>query len=182
MGNQLTTPTISGQGFVYDPVIKGIDLSFLSEITGAITQDASSNLVLNQSAMASFLQLRNGRVKYQLTIPAGVVAGTAGFGVMNPATLTGFTFSFIGGDFKLLGLKDGAVLLDIPLTFTGAGTEQIFEIAWNGSAVTFYIGGVPVYSGNHEMTDPLAMYFENDEDADMLVGYMKVSESNGIIA
>src|ERR1700735_3287923 len=89
--------------YVYDPVIKGLDTSFWSAVTGTATV-STGTLVLNAATLASFgLHEFVQEADFMLTIPAIPTSGDARrFGFVAPASFnigavyfdtTGTTFS-----------------------------------------------------------------------------------------
>jgi len=170
---------------IYDPIVRGIDLSFWKKVSGT-PAIASNKIRISEDTIASYYQFLYGTFDFAINVPTTPSAGEAKkFGLLNPAasTIGSIYFEIVGAVFRVVSYNDSGTAETTTGTWSGEATEQIFKIEWSKTNIVFSLGGTVVACHKTAVgTVPQALYLINEDADNTDIGYVLVKDAGQIIS
>lgn len=168
-------------GFAYDCAIRGLDSSFWKTLAATVAAAGTKVRLSSGGSLASYTQIRYGKVVFALNVPTTPSAGEAKkWGLLLPSapTVGSMYFEIVGAVFRAVSYDDNGVAQTTVLTWDGEGAETLFEIEWENGYVIFKLNGDVVATHQTRVGQiALPLYLINSDGDNTDLGYILIKET-----
>ena len=180
-------------GYIYDPIIKGVDSNYWSQIAGTITV-ASNKLRFNAATGASFLLHEFvDQLDFIVNVPVKPTSGDSRrFGLYSPAGSSqqgAIYFDITDTAFTVVVIDSFGQSQTLTLTWDDTNwtaKDILFRIKWEPDIVQFWVDGsiLGTFSTTSSASIPfvgLPIYIKNGNADNMDITYVAVRRAAGIV-